>query len=968
MYCSNIRRKYCFALMFVVVFVELLFAGDDKPNEWEFLNTTAIHASQFIDKHPNYDGRGVIVFILDSGIDLGVAGLQKTSTGDVKIIDVRDFSEQGDVELYLGKKGKVDREKFIEHPDGFRLFNYHLLEQKPIGGEYFIGYLDEQRFKNSQIKDINNNGKYDDVFGVLAFEVESADSSHWIAFVDTDGDQHLEDEKPVRDYSVNFDTFQLRGGDPRYDCKLMTFALNISPYEMKISFHFDDDGHGTHVAGIAAGYEINGQPGYHGIAPGAQIISLKIGSGILKGGCTISGSLRRAINFVEEYASTHKIPVVVNLSYGIGSVQEGNSDADRLIDDLLSYNDNIFVSISNGNEGPGISSTGTPAASAWAFSVGGYIPASTANKVLGTKLKGDKIFYFSSRGGELNKPDAIAPGVASSSVPPFLAGDEMKGTSMAAPQVAGAAALLISAFTQSIPDQTFHAAMIKWALKYSAVPLKGYSYVDQGNGVINVPIAFKLLKSRLKRNKIDPIIHYEINTNCPTAYNGESCSAYWRCDGYFPSEDEEQNFYVTPIFKDSLNADQRANFYRAFYLKSTHSWLSPDKKAVYVKGENAIEIPVRYHAAKLKQPGLYCGKIVAYRKDSGNFADPSHVEFELLSSVIVPYTFTHENHYQRYFDNKQIEPGDVDRYFVLVPPGATSAKITISPAKDKYCNVIGYCFTPAGMKYFRTQRVKNVEQKDVIKTISKEDLSPGIWEIDIYADYLNIRKSTYNLKISFLSFQIEPSVLNHYNYQLGKEPNGQFRVINQFNTPFYGFGNGEIQGYQRAWEKVVRGQDTFSYNFTVKSDVEKVEFIIDFNDESFLKFSDVAINVYNSRGRHVVKDAMTFDRGKISFRPKADEYYTLEINASHVYSIFDSEWKFSLTEKYYFQEKIKIKIYAENDRLFKLFPSSARVLEFTMDKSPRITPEGFQNFGVIKFFDRNLLQQTFEIPLLFENH
>ena len=92
MYCSNLRRKYCFALMFVVVFVELLFAGDDKPNEWEFLNTTAIHASQFIDKHPNYDGRGVIVFILDSGIDLGVVGLQKTSTGDVKIIDVRDFS------------------------------------------------------------------------------------------------------------------------------------------------------------------------------------------------------------------------------------------------------------------------------------------------------------------------------------------------------------------------------------------------------------------------------------------------------------------------------------------------------------------------------------------------------------------------------------------------------------------------------------------------------------------------------------------------------------------------------------------------------------------------------------------------------------------------------------------------------------------------------------------------------------
>ena len=45
--------------------------------------------------HPTYDGRGVIIAILDSGIDAGVAGLIGTSTGGPKILDLRDFSGEG---------------------------------------------------------------------------------------------------------------------------------------------------------------------------------------------------------------------------------------------------------------------------------------------------------------------------------------------------------------------------------------------------------------------------------------------------------------------------------------------------------------------------------------------------------------------------------------------------------------------------------------------------------------------------------------------------------------------------------------------------------------------------------------------------------------------------------------------------------------------------------------------------------
>ena len=226
-------------------------------------------------------------------------------------------------------------------------------------------------------------------------------------------------------------------------------------------------GHGTHVASIITG---NGAK-YRGVAPNAKLLNGKVLDD------TGSGDDSWIIAGMEWAAAQHAD--VVNLSLGGGFVSDGTDPLDLAVNRLTEQTGTLFV-VAAGNDGPDAESLSSPAAAAEALTVGAVD-------------RQDALADFSSRGPRWGnpaiKPDITAPGVgivaarAAHAVIGDPVGDgylRLSGTSMAAPHVAGAAAIVKSEH----PDWTAEA--IKAALMGSAKPTAGLSIYQQGAGRVDL--------------------------------------------------------------------------------------------------------------------------------------------------------------------------------------------------------------------------------------------------------------------------------------------------------------------------------------------------------------------------------------------------------------------------------------------------------------------------------------------------
>ena len=214
----------------------------------------------------------------------------------------------------------------------------------------------------------------------------------------------------------------------------------------------DDNGHGTHVSGTIAALR-NGV-GVVGVAPDASVYSVKVldsrGSGKLS-------------NLVQgmEWCVGQQIKVV-NLS--LSASKENQTFRDVV---LAARRAGITMVCAAGNSGPSPNSVGYPAR---------YIETIAVAAVDDR----DSVPNFSSRGREIA---VSAPGVDVLSTWPGRRYRKSSGTSMAAPHVTGAVALLLEADPALTPSE------VKSILQSTSVPVAGAGPDEQGAGVVDVAAA-----------------------------------------------------------------------------------------------------------------------------------------------------------------------------------------------------------------------------------------------------------------------------------------------------------------------------------------------------------------------------------------------------------------------------------------------------------------------------------------------
>jgi subtilisin family serine protease len=282
-----------------------------------------------------------------------------------------------------------------------------------------------------------------------------------------------------------------------YDHPAITIIENQNfVTDENVSNYNDGVGHGTHVAGIIGGDGTGSDGKYRGIAPGVSLINARAGnaSGLEE------ADIINAIDWSSKPTGLGGAGAdIVSMSFGGGYPYISDLITDAISNAQEAYGV-IFVA-SAGNSGPEYFTGSTPASGVDVISVG----ASDSN---------DDLASFSSWGptfGYVGYPDVVAPGVniisteakgSDISKEERLTGNvfdfsgdadyiPLSGTSMAAPVVSGAIAILKEAYPNITPE-TARIALLEGSKKLTS---ENDDVLKSGAGLINISASLNYLNS-----------------------------------------------------------------------------------------------------------------------------------------------------------------------------------------------------------------------------------------------------------------------------------------------------------------------------------------------------------------------------------------------------------------------------------------------------------------------------------------
>ncbi|XP_035827746.1 tripeptidyl-peptidase 2 [Aplysia californica] len=659
-------------------------------------------AVSFLTKFPEYDGRGVVIAVLDTGVDPAASGLQVTTDGKPKVIDLVDCTGSGDVDTSVvvsategfitglsGRKLKIPESWAV--PDGkfhigikmaYDLFpkalrdrvttetrdrswlpqhrqvvNDALRELEKFDKEHPTCTTPEDKATREDLQArvdlLNSLDKKCPELGPVYDCVVFNDGEKWKACVDTSLKGDLDSCLTMGAYRESQEYGQLSQID------MMTYSVNIYDDGNVLEIVTNAGSHGTHVACIAAG-NFPENPELNGIAPGAQVVGLKIGDTRL-GSMETGTALVRAM----KYMMDNNVDLI-NYSYGEASHVCNVGRVIELINEVVNEKGTIFVS-SAGNNGPALSTVGTPGGTTSSvIAVGAHVTPQMMAAGYSMREQLPAMHYtWSSRGPAHDGALGVcisAPGGAIASVPNWtLRGNQlMNGTSMSSPNACGSIALVLSGLKAN--SVSFSPFSVRRALENTASKADGVEVFALGQGILQVEEAFNYLTEH--RNCVGENVQFTVTT--PSNTRG----IYLREPTHLVKP-TEVTVGVEPMFQEGVDGKVKIAFQMNFCLTSSQPWVHVPTNFLLMNTSRTFSVKVN----PLGLPeGVHYAEIQAF--------EASNVQrgaiFRVPVTVVVPTKVQDLHNVSVSTVGVNFKPGFISRRFIHVPYGASYAVLKLT--------------------------------------------------------------------------------------------------------------------------------------------------------------------------------------------------------------------------------------------------------------------------------------------------
>jgi tripeptidyl-peptidase-2 len=653
------------------------------------------NALEYCQNFPNYNGKGVTIGILDTGIDPGASGIRYMEDGVTpKLMDLVDCTGSGDVDMgeiqelvpksddgngggsyyqvqgLSGRTLKLSLELPLQalpnttasapgtasvgkeadtptlsvrlglkrvyelFPDSVtnrcKAHRKQLLEQELNG--YIadirsqLAALPNSKLTPTQVQERDDlqakletltDKEWDEDPGVLLDCVVFWNGEQYGALIDSSETGDLRQTAPLYAY--------------RYQQQYATISV-VDQYNYTVQFYEqgtilsivgDITPHGTHVAGIAAG----ALGDRSGVAPGARLISLKIGDSRMSGMESGSAIIRGIMEAVRLGCD------VINLSYGEGCQLPNAGRIIQCAEEMVWRHNIVFVS-AVGNNGPALSTVNAPGGlSSCIMGVAAYVSPDMmkadyslqSNNVTEDDLVGTT-YTWSSVGPAADGAIGVsvcAPGGAIASVSNWTMQKSqlMNGTSMSSPHACGCVALLLSACkAEGIPISP---PRIQRAIENTCKVMPNLTCLQQGWGMIQVDKALEYLQTH--KDIVTEDVRFEVHID---GRAGNPRGIYMR-QAEEVSVRQSFGIRVNPKFQRQGAATlqdetqkTKIDFEIQVALESTADWVSTPDHFMLMNNGRAFKI---YVDPTRLQPGLHTAKILG--------RDAEHPERGVMFSV-----------------------------------------------------------------------------------------------------------------------------------------------------------------------------------------------------------------------------------------------------------------------------------------------------------------------------------------------